>query len=637
MAPTFSELTSALEDPALTWQTDLSKPADEEVPQFGLGASPEGLPRAAEVGALDLGEIVDAGTNPFLAVRRVERQLVTVDAVRERVSPRVLRRLGLDDVLEDLEAAPPPAAGAATVVDWRNRWGENWITSVRDQDPCNACWAFSGVALVEAMVRIEDATWTRLSEGDVHRGIDAQCVDYGNLFNVSIFLSESGIADPGCFPWRTDDPPYTPTPDRSGRSVRGAGFEWIGSMQDVKDWIDTVGPVITWLEVYQDFGGYSSGVYQRSNAPWNTLTGTHFMLVVGYDDALQAWLCKNSWGTDWGMSGYCWVRYGQVGIDTYAKTGVRQLNLDPWSKRRLHNGNLFEGGNGAQHRNLEMVGANGQRVLHRWRDGGPPWWWHTASSFATDAAVCPTLLSTTFNRNLELIYRTTGNRLHHWWTNEAATGPWKDGGTFGPTDCQGVPGVVQSDYGAPGNFEIVVLVSGGQLQHVWRDSSFGWHNGPRFGSNLALSGPTLVQSTFGTPHGNLECVAVRNDGTMQHFWRDEATMTWNPGAVFGIGVNTPPVMIQGQFGMRDETGPHGNFEVCVAVGGQVQHWWRYNAGDMAWRKSAQFGHDVQAAVGLCEGSWGRNLELIVLRTDQQLQHYWRDPAGWHEGPLIGPA
>jgi len=638
MAPTFGELTVALEDPAVAWQTDLRRPADQELPQRSFGASAEGLPRPEQIEALDLGEVLDPGTNPFLAVRRVERQLVTAGAVRERISPRVLRRIGLDDALEDLEAAPPPAGGvAAAVVDWRNRWGQNWITSVRDQDPCNACWAFSGVALVEAMVRIECATWTRFSEGDVHRGVGAQCPDYGYLQNVSIFLYNNGIADLGSFPWRTDDPPYTPTPDRGGRSVRGPGFTWMDPGQDAKDWIDTVGPLITWLEVYQDFLGYRSGVYQRTNVPWNTLAGTHFMLVVGYDDAQQAWLCKNSWGTDWGMSGYCWVRYGEVGIDRYTKTGVREMDLDPWSKRRLHNGNLYEGANGALHRNLEAVGANGQRVLHRRRDGGPPWAWSTGSSFADDAAVCPTLIGTTFNRNIEIVYLTTGSRLHHWWTGGSGTGTWNDGGTFGPADCQGVPGFVQGDYGAPGNFEIVVLVAGGQLQHVWRDGSFVWQDGSRFGSDLVLSGPALVQGTLGDPHGNLECVGVRNDGSMQHFWRDEPTGTWYAGDVFGVGVGSPPVMIQGQSGMGDETGPPGNFELCVAVGGQVEHWWRFNAGDMAWRKSAQFGHDVQAVAGLCEGSWSMNLEVIVLRTGQQLQHYWRDGTGWHEGPVIGPA
>src|SRR5262249_38081073 len=144
---------------------------------------------------------------------------------------------------------------------------------------------------------------TRLSEGDVHRGIGAHCPDFGNIPNVAHFFDVNGICDPGCFPWRTDDPPYTPTSDRDGRSVRGPFFTWVGLVQDVKDWIDTVGPLITTLQVYPDFLGYSSGVYERINAPWNTLLGAHAMLVVGYDDTLQAWLCKNSWGADWGMSG----------------------------------------------------------------------------------------------------------------------------------------------------------------------------------------------------------------------------------------------------------------------------------------------------------------------------------------------
>jgi hypothetical protein len=126
---------------------------------------------------------------------------------------------------------------------------------------------------------------------------------------------------------------------------------------------------------------------------------------------------------------------------------------------------------------------------------------------------------------------------------------------------------------------------------------------------------------------------------MQHFWRSESTFAWNMGAIFGSGVSSPPVMIQGQYGMQNELGPNGNFELCVAVGGRVQHWWRWNSagGDGGWRHSADFGHDVAAVAGLCEGSWGMNLEVIVLRTDNQLQHYWRDGAGWHEGPVIGPA
>ena len=156
---------------------------------------------------------------------------------------------------------------------------------------------------------------------------------------------------------------------------------------------------------------------------------------------------------------------------------------------------------------------------------------------------------------------------------------------------------------------------------------------------MELSGAALVQGDYyGNDHGNLECVATLNTGQLQHFWRDEPTQTWNPGATFGSGIYSTPAMIQGQYGMGSEAGPHGNFELCVAIGNQVQHWWRDNAGgSMAWNNSATFGHDVQAVAGLAEGSWGMNLELTVLRTDNQLQHYFRDSRGWQEGPIIGPS
>jgi hypothetical protein len=632
---TYGELRRMLDEQALGWQT--RQDADEEatVPEWGLGASSEGLPQADEAAALDLRQL-DAGPNPYLAVRRLQRGLVTAAEVLATVPGETLRHLGLYGVVEAREAGEPPDAGAAPAVDWRNRWGQNWITGVRNQNPCNSCWAFTGVALVEAMMRIEHAMWTRLSEGDVHRGVGATCPDYGNLGNVSKFFADGGICDPGAFPWATDDPPYAPTPDRSGRSVRGPAFEWAGSVQACKDWLDTVGPLVAWMEVWSDFDGYTSGVYRRSTAPTNSLRGTHFVLVVGYDDARKAWLVKNSWGTGWGMGGYGWIGYDEANINLYAKAGVRNVNPDPWTKRRLHNGNLYESGNGELHRNLEVAGSNGSRVLHRWREGGPPWTWGSANSFADDAAVCPTLIGTTYNRNLELVYLTSGGRLHHWWTEGGGRGPWKDGGVFGPADCAGVPGFVQADDGAPGTFQVVVLVGGGELQLMWRDED-GWHEGPRFGAGLAFSGPTLVQTPHGSPHGSLECVAVRADGVMQHFWRDESSLTWNDGALFAAGIASSPVMIQGQYGMADERGPDGNFELCVAAGERIQHWWRDNSGDGQWRLGASFGHDVHAVTGLCESSWGMNLEVIVLRKDQRLQHYWRDRVGWHEGPVVGPA
>ena len=125
---------------------------------------------------------------------------------------------------------------------------------------------------------------------------------------------------------------------------------------------------------------------------------------------------------------------------------------------------------------------------------------------------------------------------------------------------------------------------------------------------------------------------------MQHWWRNnDKNMTWNQGAIFGNNIGTPPCMIEGQYFAQDETDV-GNFELCVAAGGKVQHWWRHNKGDQKWRNPATFGHDIASVVGLVQGSYGFNLEVIVLRTDNKLQHYYR--AGqhtWHEGQIIGNA
>ena len=69
----------------------------------------------------------------------------------------------------------------------------------------------------------------------------------------------------------------------------------------------------------------------------------------------------------------------------------------------------------------------------------------------------------------------------------------------------------------------------------------------------------------------------------------------------------------------------------------MQHWWRANYSDRLWRKSATFGSGVKAVIALVEGSYGFNLEVIVLTIDNKLQHYWRDGGGWHAGVIIGSA
>ncbi|MFK0236532.1 C1 family peptidase [Streptomyces vinaceus] len=600
--------------------------ADEEpVPRPSLGLEPgANLTPAAQVGAVDLPALIG----------------------HESADPHLTRRRAAHGLLPGSPPAGPGARPAA--VDWRTRWGRPWITKVKDQDPCGSCWAFGAAGLVESMARIEHNVWAKRSEGDVHDGLKFTCGQGSNPETALDWVKDNGgLADPDCWPyspppstvpadrrdaWRAE---YTPSWDRSGRTVRITDYVRLGDVEQQKVWLDTVGPLTACFDVYDDFFGLGSGVYHRTS---DRLAGGHCVLITGYDDAAGCWLFKNSWGTGYHVGGHGRIAYGEVNIDYWAKCGLHGTNIDPWSKRRLHAGNVYESGNGRAHRNFELcAAAGGGRLQHWWREGDAPFAWARARSYASDASGQPAFTGTTYNRNMESLHVTTGGRLRHWYYEQSA-GVWRDGGAFGPGDAAigSTPAFIQSDYGKPGNFEVVVRTADGRLNHWWRinGAPWTWNDGGRFGSGIAHYGPALVQTRGRT----LDLVATRTDGRMQLWWRDDPNgFAWRPGEVFGSAIISAPCLIEAQYGAADED-TAGNYELCaVGAGGRVEHWWRGNAAGSAWSRGAVFGQDALAVTGMLQGSFGFNLEVIVLRTDRQLQHYWRDAAGWHEGPVIGPA
>lgn len=638
-----SSLRLHLQSSNASWSIQAHVPDSYPIQERPLGAvPPANVTLASTTRKLDLKQILNyVPRNPLLAERRVANSILPAPKVRSRATPGFLRSARPSSAPSRTTAQLSAGVGRASAVDWRSRWGWPWITTVQDQNICRSCWAFCTTGIVESMVRIEHCVWSKRSEGDVHDGMNAKCANGGWHDPALDWIAQNGICDLSCYPYKTDDSAYAPTPDRSGRTEKIDGHVDIGDIEQQKVWLDTVGPIGCVFEVFHDFdvfGNVGTGVYRKVDSPDNFSRGLHCVMIVGYDDNLQAWLIKNSWGRAWHGGGYAWIGYGEVSIDNWAKPGVHNVNPDPWTKRRLHGGAMIESGDGGTHRNFELVttGANGA-VQHWWRQGGEggDFSWHAGASFGNDCAACPTLTATTYNRNFEMVFLTTQNLLHHWFFDQAS-GAWTDGGVFGPPDAAGLPAFLQGNYGAPGNLEVVVGTADGKLNHWWRDNGppWAWHDGGRFADQVAYSGPSMVQSQYGT-QGNLELVAVLQSGQMQHFWRDDDNgNVWNAGPMFGSAVQSPPCMIEGQYGASDENAV-GNFELCVAVGGQVQHWWRDNAGgSMQWYQSATFGHDAQAVAALVEGSFGFNLEVVVLRFDGQFQHYWRDGAGWHEGPLI---
>jgi hypothetical protein len=71
-------------------------------------------------------------------------------------------------------------------------------------------------------------------------------------------------------------------------------------------------PIVFGLILYSSFMTTTvttTGVVPLPNVNKEKLQGGHCMVLVGYNDTTQTFLCANSWGTSWGMKGYCSIPY----------------------------------------------------------------------------------------------------------------------------------------------------------------------------------------------------------------------------------------------------------------------------------------------------------------------------------------
>src|SRR5207302_6720236 len=88
-------------------------------------------------------------------------------------------------------------------------------------------------------------------------------------------------------------------------------------------------PFVFGLEIYQSFE--SSGHHGLIGMPRDGEKdlGSHAMLAVGFSDRDRVFVVRNSWGTDWGDGGYCYIPYDYLASDDYTD--------DCWTLRRAHN------------------------------------------------------------------------------------------------------------------------------------------------------------------------------------------------------------------------------------------------------------------------------------------------------------
>lgn len=207
-----------------------------------------------------------------------------------------------------------------------------YCSPVRDQGGCGACVSFGSVGVVEGTYRFAARNTNLaidLSEAHLFfchaRSQGRMCSGANGGWWVPPALDairDQGVVDDPCYPYVGQDQNCTGLCGNSaGRLVRIGGWTSLTSTSAMKEWLAANGPLVGCFTVYTDFFSYRSGVYRKVSGK---VEGGHCIVVVGYDESQGCWICKNSWGANWGSSGYFRIAYGQVGIDAemWGVTGI---------------------------------------------------------------------------------------------------------------------------------------------------------------------------------------------------------------------------------------------------------------------------------------------------------------------------
>jgi len=280
--------------------------------------------------ALERGvENVSGGIIPNVSADAARKQNALAEQLL-RIDDETRRTLGIP-----LSNASGCSANA-TAWDWR-RAGK--VPPIRTQQ-CNSCWAYAAVAVYEINYLIRNNLGVNLSEQYVVSNNDnkaGKCELPGGRSDLANeFLVTNGTTSETIMP----DTGVTGTPDATIQTpYNGVTWGWADpdnhsspSAQKIKESICKYGGVASWIDSGGSFRAYAGGGDDAGSDVYNDdddkaagfVSAPHYVALIGWDDTRNAWLVRNSWGTDWGFnagfgseSGYGWVKQGTHSIGSW--------------------------------------------------------------------------------------------------------------------------------------------------------------------------------------------------------------------------------------------------------------------------------------------------------------------------------
>ena len=232
------------------------------------------------------------------------------------------------------------------------------LREIRDQSKCGSCWAFGGAETMSDRLCIHSNGKLQTRVSAAH--LTSCCTSCGNgCFGgypsaTFSYWKSHGIPSGGLYGDKTTCQPYFfapcddhmhkcedyqdtpacestcqdgyPIPLEQDKTYGASSYSVRGEQNIMKEIYEN-GSVEGTFSVYEDFGDYSSGVYQHVTGSY---LGGHAIKIIGWgvtDEGVKYWLIANSWNERWGENGYFRMLRGEneCGIEGSAATGMPKL------------------------------------------------------------------------------------------------------------------------------------------------------------------------------------------------------------------------------------------------------------------------------------------------------------------------
>jgi C1A family cysteine protease len=229
------------------------------------------------------------------------------------LSTRPSKNLQIDTTLDNFKL---PVS-----VDWRT---EGAVTPVLNEPKaCGNAVMFTGVDAVSSIYFIEKGSLPILAYQQVWDCAENTCSDSFSNDDVFSYIQQNGLELATSYPI----PPWNDPCQYKASDV----------FTNISNWTDVTSNNGTAL-AYAVFQQPVAVVVDAATPAWQFYTGgivnqgsfcgttpNHGLLIVGYSSqgGQNYWICKNSWGTSWGLSGYINIAQSAAG------PGVCGINVSP--------------------------------------------------------------------------------------------------------------------------------------------------------------------------------------------------------------------------------------------------------------------------------------------------------------------